>query len=129
MYEFSDDFYTEKELKEIHRLLLTDPKWYVDGECRLAMYKLCSKNGFTGKVMLIGVNNISDTCKAINREWSNSGITAIIGGMSEVIPRSRIQSVYDVLRKSRYETKYPELLGADKVFNYGQHIEDIVQIL
>ena len=117
--------YHEDELSKLRTDIRTS-KWYrynnriepVDKA--IVWLKLYSKNGDTGKVMILCTEDSSDTLAEITLAWKDSGITPLIGGITQ--PMKCADELYDAMllvldvAKCGYATKYPTLVGAEMVY-------------
>lgn len=128
-FELPTDFYSSNEIQKMHTELLNGPKWYEEDEAFLVAYKLYVPKGYTGKCMVLATSNIEDTCNSINSIWKDTKITAQIGDFSMKVNTTKIRAVYEVLKCNRYETKFKDVLGSDKVFSWSPWMSEMLKEL
>lgn len=118
--------YTEAELVRMDDIELAHKaSWLGVVECSIVWYKIYSSNGFTGKCILLGVNDIVEVCSILNHRWAGSGLKMIIGD-SCIGTNLKLEALYTVLEKYRYNTKYPELDCADRVYSWQEWMKEII---
>lgn len=114
--------YTEYELQELDRELLDGKYEYnsIPEEGMVVILSIWSKNGNTGKVMIVESTDVIETMNALNRRWADTGLRFNIVGYSGMTYGSRVlvDAIRTVLLPYRYETKFPTYILARYVYRY-----------
>ena len=114
--------YTEYELQELDQELLDDKYEYnsIPKEGMVVMLSIWSKNGNTGKVMIVESTDVIETMNALNRRWADTGLRFNIVGYSGMTYGSKVlvDAIRTVLLPYRYETKFPTYILARYVYRY-----------
>ena len=114
--------YTEHELQELDQELLDGKYEYnsIPEEGMVVILSIWSKNGNTGKVMIVESTNVIETMNALNRMWADTGLRFNIVGYSGMTYGSRVlvDAIRTVLLPYRYETKFPTYILARYVYRY-----------
>lgn len=101
---------------------------YSTDPTNVVFYHLLKDGENTGLVMILAVKSILDGQEAIDRLWSDIGITAIVGEYNDesVINQRKAEAMYLLLQKHRYKGKV-KLPGADKVFIYQEWYAKLIE--
>lgn len=114
--------YTEHELLEIDRELLDSKYEYnaIPEKGMVVILSILSKNGNTGKVMIVESLDVIETMNALNRMWADTGLRFNIVGYSGMTYGSKVltDAIHTVLLPYRYETKFPTYVLAEYVYRY-----------
>lgn len=114
--------YTEYELQELDQELLDGKYEYnsIPEEGMVVMLSIWSKNGNTGKVMIVESADVIETMNALNRRWADTGLRFNIVGYSGMTYGSKVlvDAIRTVLLPYRYETKFPTYVLARYVYRY-----------
>ena len=114
--------YTECELREIDRELLDGRYEYnaIPEKGMVVILSIWSKNGNTGKVMIVESPDVIETMNALNRMWADTGLRFNIVGYSGMTYGSKVltDAIRTVLLPYRYETKFPTYILARYVYRY-----------
>ena len=114
--------YTEYELQELDQELLDGKYEYnsIPEEGMVVILSIWSKNGSTGKVMIVESTDVIETMNALNRRWADTGLRFNIVGYSGMTYGSRVlvDAIRTVLLPYRYETKFPTYILARYVYRY-----------
>src|SRR5574344_1390694 len=114
--------YTEYELQELDRELLDGKYEYnsIPEEGMVVILSIWSKNGNTGKVMIVESPDVIETMNALNRMWVDTGLRFNIVGYSGMTYGSKVlvDAIRTVLLPDRYETKFPTYILARYVYRY-----------
>ena len=114
--------YTEYELQELDQELLDGKYEYnsIPEEGMIVILSIWSKNGNTGKVMIVESTNVIETMNALNRRWADTGLRFNIVGYSGMTYGSKVlvDAIRTVLLPYRYETKFPTYILARYVYRY-----------
>ena len=114
--------YTEYELHELDQELLDGKYEYnsIPEEGMVVILSIWSKNGNTGKVMIVESPDVIETMNALNRRWADTGLRFNIVGYSGMTYGSRVlvDAIRTVLLPYRYETKFPTYILARYVYRY-----------
>lgn len=114
--------YTEYELQELDQELLDGKYEYnsIPEEGMVVMLSIWSKNGNTGKVMIVESTDVIETMNALNRRWADTGLRFNIVGYSGMTYGSKtlVDAIRTVLLPYRYETKFPTYILARYVYRY-----------
>lgn len=114
--------YTERELQEIDQELLDGKYEYnsIPEEGMVVILSIWSKNGNTGKVMIVESTDVIETMNALNRRWADTGLRFNIVGYSGMTYGSKVlvDAIRTVLLPYRYETKFPTYILARYVYRY-----------
>lgn len=114
--------YTEYELQELDQELLDGKYEYnsIPEEGMVVILSIWSKNGNTGKVMIVESTDVIETMNALNRRWADTGLRFNIVGYSGMTYGSKIlvDAIRTVLLPYRYETKFPTYILARYVYRY-----------
>ena len=114
--------YTEYELKELDQELLDGKYEYnsIPEEGMVVILSIWSKNGNTGKVMIVESTDVIETMNALNRRWADTGLRFNIVGYSGMTYGSKVlvDAIRTVLLPYRYETKFPTYILARYVYRY-----------
>lgn len=115
-----DVFWSQEELRQMAVAIL-EPDKYSEEPRHIVLYHLYKSGVDTGLVLITAVQSVLDGQNAIDKLWTEVGITAIVGEYSEesVLSQVRLEAMYLLLQKYRYEGKL-KLVGHDKVFKYQQ---------
>ena len=84
--------YTEYELQEIDRELLDGRYEYnaIPEKGMVVILSIWSKNGNTGKVMIVESPDVIETMNALNRMWTDTGLRFNIVGYSDMTYGSKV---------------------------------------
>ena len=114
--------YTEYELQELDQELLDGKYEYnsIPEEGMVVILSIWSKNGNTGKVMIVESTDVVETMNALNRRWADTGLRFNIVGYSGMTYGSKVlvDAIRTVLLPYRYETKFPTYILARYVYRY-----------
>lgn len=114
--------YTEYELQELDQELLDGKYEYnsIPEEGMVVILSIWSKNGNTGKVMIVESTDVIETMNALNRRWADTGLRFNIVGYSGMTYGSKVlvDAMRTVLLPYRYETKFPTYILARYVYRY-----------
>jgi hypothetical protein len=114
--------YTEYELQELDQELLDGKYEYnsIPEEGMIVILSIWSKNGNTGKVMIVESTDVIETMNALNRRWADTGLRFNIVGYSGMTYGSKVlvDAIRTVLLPYRYETKFPTYILARYVYRY-----------
>ena len=114
--------YTERELLKIDRELLDGRYEYntIPEKGMVLMLSIGSKNGNTGKVIIVESPDVIETMNALNRMWADTGLRFNIVGYSDMTYGSKtlVDAIRTVLLPYRYETKFPTYILARYVYRY-----------
>lgn len=114
--------YTERELQEIDQELLDGKYEYnsIPEEGMVVILSIWSKNGNTGKVMIVESTDVIETMNALNRMWADTKLRFNIVGYSGMTYGSKVlvDAIRTVLLPYRYETKFPTYILARYVYRY-----------
>ena len=114
--------YTERELQKIDQELLDGRYEYntVPEKGMVVILSIWSKNGNTGKVMIVESPDVIETMNALNRMWADTGLRFSIVGYSGMTCGSKVltDAIHTVLLPYRYETKFPTYILAEYVYRY-----------
>ena len=114
--------YTEYELQELDQELLDGKYEYnsIPEEGMVVILSIWSKNGNTGKVMIVESTDVIETMNALNRRWADTGLRFNIIGYSDMTYGSKVlvDAIHTVLLPYRYETKFPTYILARYVYRY-----------
>lgn len=114
--------YTEYELQELDQELLDGKYEYnsIPEEGMVVILSIWSKNGNTGKVMIVESTDVIETMNALNRRWVDTGLRFNIVGYSGMTYGSKVlvDAIRTVLLPYRYETKFPTYILARYVYRY-----------
>lgn len=114
--------YTEYELQELDQELLDGKYEYnsIPEEGMVVILSIWSKNGNTGKVMIVESTDVIETMNALNRRWADTGLRFNIVGYSGMTYGSKVlvDAIRTVLLPYRYETKFPTYILARYVYRY-----------
>ena len=114
--------YTEYELQEIDQELLDGKHEYnaIPEEGMVVILSIWSKNGNTGKVMIVESTDVIETMNALNRRWADTGLRFNIVGYSGMTYGSKVlvDAIRTVLLPYRYDTKFPTYILARYVYRY-----------
>ena len=117
-----DWVYTEHELLEIDRELLDSKYEYnaIPEKGMVVILSILSKNGNTGKVMIVESLDVIETINALNRMWADTGLRFNIVGYSGMTYGSKVltDAIHTVLLPYRYDTKFPTYVLAEYVYRY-----------
>lgn len=121
-----DAFWSETELSQMAVNVL-EPDRYSEEPRHIVLYHLYKSGVDTGLVLITAVQSVLDGQNAIDKLWTEVGITAIVGEYSEesVLSQVRLEAMYLLLQKYRYEGKL-KLVGHDKVFKYQQWFPHLI---
>ena len=114
--------YTERELQELDQELLDGKYEYnsIPEEGMVVILSIWSKNGNTGKVMIVESTDVIETMNALNRMWADTGLRFNIVGYSGMTYGSKVlvDAIRTVLLPYKYETKFPTYILARYVYRY-----------
>lgn len=114
--------YTEYELQELDQELLDGKYEYnsIPEEGMIVILSIWSKNGNTGKVMIVESTDVIETMNALNRRWVDTGLRFNIVGYSGMTYGSKVlvDAIRTVLLPYKYETKFPTYILARYVYRY-----------
>lgn len=114
--------YTERELQEIDQEVLDGRYEYnaIPEEGMVVILSIWSKNGNTGKVMIVESTDVIETMNALNRMWADTKLRFNIVGYSGMTYGSKVlvDAIRTVLLPYRYETKFPTYILARYVYRY-----------
>ena len=114
--------YTERELREIDQELLDGRYEYntIPEKGMVVMLSIWSKNGNTGKVIIVESHDVIETMNALDRMWADTGLRLNIVGYSSMTYGSKVltDAIRTVLLPYRYETKFPTYILAEYVYRY-----------
>lgn len=114
--------YTEYELQGLDQELLDGKYEYnsIPEEGMVVILSICSKNGNTGKVMIVESTDVIETMNALNRRWADTGLRFNIVGYSGMTYGSKVlvDAIRTVLLPYKYETKFPTYILARYVYRY-----------
>lgn len=114
--------YTEYELQELDQELLDGKYEYnsIPEEGMVVILSIWSKNGNTGKVMIVESTDVIETMNALNRRWADTGLRFNIVGYSGMTYGSKVlvDAIRTVLLPYKYETKFPTYILARYVYRY-----------
>lgn len=114
--------YTEYELQELDQELLDGRYEYnaIPEEGMVVILSIWSKNGNTGKVMIVESTDVIETMNALNRMWADTKLRFNIVGYSGMTYGSKVlvDAIRTVLLPYRYETKFPTYILARYVYRY-----------
>ena len=115
-----DAFWSQEELRQMAVAVL-EPNMYSEEPRHIVLYHLYKSGVDTGLVLITAVQSVLDGQNAIDKLWTEVGITAIVGEYSDesILNQVRVEAMYLLLQKYRYEGKL-KLVGHDKVFKYQQ---------
>lgn len=115
-----DAFWSQEELRQMAVAVL-EPNRYSEEPRHIVLYHLYKSGVDTGLVLITAVQSVLDGQNAIDKLWTEVGITAIVGEYSDesILNQVRVEAMYLLLQKYRYEGKL-KLVGHDKVFKYQQ---------
>lgn len=121
-----DVFWSQEELRQMAVAIL-EPDKYSEESRHIVLYHLYKSGVDTGLVLITAVQSVLDGQNAIDKLWTEVGITAIVGEYSEesVLSQVRLEAMYLLLQKYRYEGKL-KLVGHDKVFKYQQWFPNLI---
>lgn len=121
-----DAFWSQEELRQMAVAIL-EPDRYSEEPRHIVLYHLYKSGVDTGLVLITAVQSVLDGQNAIDKLWTEVGITAIVGEYSEesVLSQVRLEAMYLLLQKYRYEGKL-KLVGHDKVFKYQQWFPNLI---
>lgn len=121
-----DVFWSQEELRQMAVAIL-EPDRYSEEPRHIVLYHLYKSGVDTGLVLITAVQSVLDGQNAIDKLWTEVGITAIVGEYSEesVLSQVRLEAMYLLLQKYRYEGKL-KLVGHDKVFKYQQWFPNLI---
>lgn len=121
-----DVFWSQEELRQMAVAIL-EPDKYSEEPRHIVLYHLYKSGVDTGLVLITAVQSVLDGQNAIDKLWTEVGITAIVGEYSEesVLSQVRLEAMYLLLQKYRYEGKL-KLVGHDKVFKYQQWFPNLI---
>lgn len=121
-----DVFWSQEELRQMAVAIL-EPDKYSEEPRHIVLYHLYKSGVDTGLVLITAVQSVLDGQNAIDKLWTEVGITAIVGEYSEesVLSQVRLEAMYLLLQKYRYEGKL-KLVGHDKVFKYQQWFPHLI---
>jgi len=123
----ADCFFTEDELTERDIELLTHKIGTDSTERRVCTYKINSAKGFTGKVVILAADSITDTQESLNRQIAEHGLTTTIGSFSDstVHWQRLLDAVYVVADRWKYKPKFDGLC-MDRVYTNNKVIEGMI---
>lgn len=132
-YRLADWYYTDNELAMMDAELLSNAIGRYDMEPvreSVCVFKIVnSKNVDTGKVWIGKTTDVILTMNALNRVWSDTGLKFILAsvgkpgyGCDKLVEAIRI-----VLLPWKYETKFPECVGADSVYRYEPWMINLIK--
>lgn len=130
-YRLNDWFYTDNELAAMDKELLSNsPGRYDDEPVKevIAILNIVSKNGVTGKVMIVKTMDVILTMNALNRVWKDTGLifTIVKVGKLTYGADKLLAAIETVLVPYRYETKFPEYICADKVYKFDSWMLNLI---
>ena len=104
-----------------------EPNRYSEEPRHIVLYHLYKSGVDTGLVLITAVQSVLDGQIAIDKLWTEVGITAIVGEYSDesVLNQVRVEAMYLLIQKYRYEGKL-KLVGHDKVFKYQQWFPNLI---
>ena len=122
--------YTEYELQELDQELLDGKYEYnsIPEEGMVVILSIWSKNGNTGKVMIVESTDVIETMNALNRRWADTGLRFNIVGYSGMTYGSKllVDAIRTVLLPYRYETKFPTYVLARYVYRYEPWVLNLI---
>ncbi len=121
-----DAFWSETELSQM-AIAMLEPDRYSEELRHIVLYHLYKNGADTGLVLITAVQSVLDGQNAIDKLWTEVGITAIVGEYSDesILNQVRVEAMYLLLQKYRYEGKL-KLVGHDKVFKYQQWFPNLI---
>ena len=130
-YRLSDWYYTDNELAAMDAELLDGRLGRYGAEPTkesVAIFRIVSKNGDTGKVWIGRTPDVILTMNALNRVWSDTGLKFVIGkvGKPTYGADRLVESVKIVLLPWKYETKFATVVGSDSVYSYEEWMSKLI---
>ena len=121
-----DAFWSETELSQM-AIAMLEPDRYSEELRHIVLYHLYKNGADTGLVLIAAVPSVLDGQNAIDKLWTEVGITAIVGEYSDesILNQVRVEAMYLLLQKYKYEGKL-KLIGHDKVFKYQQWFPNLI---
>lgn len=121
-----DEFWTENELKQMAVSQLEVDR-FSEEPTNICFYHLFKDGNKTGLVMIVAVKSVIDGQNAVDKLWSDAGITAIVGEYNEesLLNKQRTEALYLLLNKYKYEGKL-KLPGSDKVYKYETWMGNLI---
>jgi len=112
--------YTDEELHNIAKEKLVYDWSKIDTTLKdIVAMRLISKNGDTGKCMLVWTDSSVLTSKYIDRLWSDVGVTSLQGETVTDISQSEYEGLLKYLARYKYTPKY-DLPGSELVYEYDR---------
>ena len=130
-YRLGDWYYTDNELAAMDAELLDSKVGRYDTEptkeC-VAIFRIVSKNGDTGKVWIGRTPDVILTMNALNRVWSETGLRFVIGkvGRPTYGADRLVEAVKIILLPWKYETKFATVVGSDSVYRYEEWMSKLI---
>ena len=122
----NDSFWTQDELHEM-AVDAIEPDKYLEEQTHIVFYHLLKDGVQTGLVMILAVKSVIDGQEAIDRLWSDVGITAIVGEYNEesYTNKQKVEALYLLLHKYKYVGKI-KLPGSNNVFKYEEFMAKLI---
>ena len=132
-YRLGDWFYTDNELAAMDAELLDSKMGRYDVEPTkesVAIFRIVSKNGDTGKVWIGRTPDVILTMNALNRVWSETGLKFVIGkvGKPTYGADRLVEAIKIILLPWKYETKFATVAGSDAVYRYEEWMNNLILV-
>lgn len=131
MDRLGDGFWNDDEITQFNKedVVPDRPKWNVEPTQRMmATYPLYRNGKFTGKVIIVAVDDQVDGLSALTTEWVNTGLDVRLGECGEMTYGwdKKIEALQIVLERYKYVPKFTDVLACDQVYNYEQFMENLL---
>lgn len=115
-----DAFWTESELLSMATDVV-NPNRYDKRPKYICWYHLYMNSEWTGKSMLLAVEDVVNGWESVNRLLDGTGLLAQIGwyGEQSITNQAKVEMLYQALEKWSYVGQL-EFIGNDKVFTYEE---------
>lgn len=130
-YRLADWFYTDNELQQMDAELLEDtPQSFnsVPIKEMVVMFTITSKNGNTGKMMIVKTTDVVNYMKALNRVWEPTGLVFSICKVGKLDYGAEVlaNAIDIVLTPYKYSTKFSEYPGSHRIYRYEHWMPNLI---
>lgn len=129
----SDWFYTDSELKQMDMELLDETPYPYN--CKpvkeyVVLFSISSKNGNTGKVMVVKTIDVMNTLNALNRLWSDTGLKFSLLKVSQEMygADKLLDAIKIVLLPYKYITKFAGYKMSDNIYSFETWMLNLIKI-
>ena len=125
-----DDFWTEDENTTHYNKLLQHAVMPSYEPRAIASYELIVREtgAYTGKVLIIGVDDVVGTMGVINTLWADSKLMVRLGenGAETIHWQQQLNAMYVVLDRWKYVPAGFNELGCDRLYTNNEIIEGLI---